>query len=68
MSIKCHFLHTISCACINLPILILFLNCYVILIKGLSHHHPETAPAFICSFLKRERFSIPKHYENETSL
>ena len=68
MSIKCHILHSISCACINLPILVLFLNCYVILIKGLPHHHPETTSGFIPSFLERERFCRPKHYENETSL
>ena len=68
MSIKRFFLHSYFHICIHLPILILSLNCYIILIKGLPHHYPETTPAFISYFLKGEQFSGPKHYENEIKL
>lgn len=57
MSIKCHFLHSISHICIHLLVLILTLNCYIILIKGLPHHHPETIPDLFPSF-SRENNSV----------
>ena len=62
MSIKRYFSHSCSHICIHLPI------CYVILIKGLPHHYPETTPAFISYFLKGEQFSGPKHCENKIKL